>query len=415
MSEGLDGKSDTIADQPNGEASGLHFALIVPVWGDHHTGLFLRYCVPFLLTDGNVGAFADSSLQIHVVSRRVDIDRMRQNITYQRLAREVAIVETIIDGRVDLTIPHRAMTECYAIVLRSLPASNSVITIFLTPDCVLSRNALRSVVRQIEQGTRAVMVCGLRLTLETAGPALDRVLSASGMAGRIAERELTALALEHLHPMSLGYDVASSEFNYTWPSHLYWIAPDRRWLVAHCFHLHPLAIRGIPDKIEINTTIDGDYLINLGFGQRDFLICANSDDILCIELSPEVKRNSTVAGPLTMRALVRFSVTSCNVWHRMFFETPILFRGLNEPVIPESVENEAMAIAAAVKRGSVVEAARHSAILAVRRSPRLERIARIAVRSFRVCFSGAQHLFKSGCEAARRLTARRTASGPGGI
>ncbi len=65
----------------------LSYLLIMPVWGDHHTGLFLRYCIPFLLTDGNVGAFADRRLRVRVMSRRVDLDRMKKGRQLSRSCR----------------------------------------------------------------------------------------------------------------------------------------------------------------------------------------------------------------------------------------------------------------------------------------------------------------------------------------
>ncbi len=166
------------------------------------------------------------------------------------------------------------MSECYLNAVRELPDPDNTVTIFPTPDCFLSRDALSKIVAHMDAGWRAVMVCGLRITMETAGPQLDRLLAREGGAQSVGERELTALVLENLHPITLTCDVASDAFMAEWPSHVYWVDRDRRWLIAHCFHLHPLAVRGVPAKIDINTTIDGDYLTELGVGPEKLYVCA---------------------------------------------------------------------------------------------------------------------------------------------
>src|SRR4051794_15100319 len=98
----------------------LQYVLIMPVWGEHHTELFLRYCLPFLLSEGNVGSFPDRQLQVHVASRRADFARMRQHPNYARLRDLTSMRELEIDNLVDISTPHRAMTECYLHVLRNL-------------------------------------------------------------------------------------------------------------------------------------------------------------------------------------------------------------------------------------------------------------------------------------------------------
>ncbi|MET0538673.1 MAG: hypothetical protein ABWZ64_12130, partial [Xanthobacteraceae bacterium] len=141
--------------------------------------------------------------------------------------------ELEIDNLVDISTPHRAMTECYLHVLRNLSCAEQAVTIFPTPDCILSRNTLVHIKGRMEDGYRAVMLCGLRLELESMQPLLDEIISGAGV-DALSERALTGLALQHLHPISRLCDVSSNEFWVGWPSHLYWVSPDRDWLLAHC-------------------------------------------------------------------------------------------------------------------------------------------------------------------------------------
>src|SRR5438132_10632791 len=111
----------------------LRYVLIMPVWGDLHVGLFLHYCIPFLLTDGNIGAFPERQLQVHVTSTKSDFARMRESENYHRLGELSTLIETEIDGIIDLTTPHQAMTHCYMHVLQNLPVPERTVTFFPTP------------------------------------------------------------------------------------------------------------------------------------------------------------------------------------------------------------------------------------------------------------------------------------------
>lgn len=377
---------DSPIDKPRVEVSSakkLNYVLIMPVWGEHHTGLFLSYCLPFLLTDGNVGAFADRQLRVCVMSRRADFARMNQDINYRRLSAAVELVETEIDGIIDLSAPYRAMTECYLMALRALPNPDDTVTIFPTPDCVISRNALRAIIELMEDGWRGVMVCGLRLTLETAGPLLDQITACSGGPGKIGERELCQIVLQHLHPISLDCDVKSDEFIVDWPSHVYWVAPDRTWLLAHCFHLHPLAVRGIPANVDVHTTIDGDYLVELGASADKFYVCDSSDKLICFELSPRAKRVPGRPGRLRTQDLLRFSVSACNPLHREFFARAIWWKAPGDPVAPDDVLQEAADYVAVVRRGSFFEEVRFRVLSIIRKCPPLLFAARALVRAAR--------------------------------
>jgi hypothetical protein len=296
---------------------------------------------------------------------------MRSDANYQKLAAAVDLIETEIDDIIDVSVPHRAMTECYLHAVRQLENPDDTITIFPTPDCILSRKALTEIVKLMEGGWRGIMVCGLRLTLEDCGPVLDQMLARPRGADEIDERELCSVVLNHLHPITLTCDVESDQFMFTWPSHVYWIGFDRSWLVAHCFHLHPLAVRGVPKWIDIHTTIDGDYLMGLGADASQLYVCSDSDDFFCVELSPHAKAITTTFGRLKTRDLIRFSLVGCNSLHIKFFAKPIRWRGPSEPKIPAAVSAQAAAFVEAVDRGSVVEKARYAAMCTIKRHPGL--------------------------------------------
>ena len=195
------------------------------------------------------------------------------------------------------------------------------------------------------------MLCGLRLQLEAVRPLLDEIISSELGPNALGERALTGLALQHLHPISLRCDVNSNEFWIGWPSHLYWIGPDRDWLLAHCFHLHPMAVRGVPKTIDIESTIDGDYLLALGIASSEYYVCKNSDELLCLELSSELKRINTRTGSLKSRHLSRFLAIGSNPLHHAFFANPIVFRTDRDPTPSRDTKQQIEHFIHAVQRG----------------------------------------------------------------
>jgi hypothetical protein len=378
--------------ESDGSPAGLQYMLIIPVWGEYHTGLFLQYCIPFLLTDGNIGSFPDRQLQVHVTSRRADFAHMRRHPNYARLRDLTTLREVEIDDLVDTGTPHRAMTECYLHVLRNLTSAEHTVTIFPTPDCILSRNALLRIKGRMEEGYRAMMMCGLRLELESMQPLLDQIISGERI-NALTERTLTELALRHLHPISQRCNVSSDEFWIGWPSHLYWVSPQRDWLLAHCFHLHPMAVRGVPERIDVESTIDGNYLLSLGIKPAEYYICDSSDELLCFELSPAPKRINTRAGRLRPRHLARFLAMGSNPLHHSFFEHPILFRTEKTPAIPRDVTKQIEDFVITVQRGPPWFY-RYLGILftTIRSRPALRRPARLLLRAGRASARQARRL-----------------------
>jgi hypothetical protein len=187
-----------------------------------------------------------------------------------------------------------------------------------------------------------------------------------------------------LHPIALRCDTSSSEFWVGWPAHLYWLAQDRAWLLAHCFHLHPMAVLGIPKVIDVNTTIDGDYLLSLHLRPDQFYFCENSRELVCLELSPSAKRIDSRTGRLRPRHLSHFMALYGNWLHREFFARPILIRGSREPAIPSQVSKQAALLIDVVERGpSLIDRCVGSIFVAIRGNPAMRRCARSLLRAVR--------------------------------
>lgn len=346
----------------------LQYAIIVPFWGEEFRRLFLAYCVPFLLTEGNVGHFNRKNLSIYIVTRAEDLDEMHKCTHFDDLCQKTEVIELQIDRKIDLNSPspYKAVSECYSLALNELwrkhtpKARQNVVTIFFTPDQIISRNGLGEIARIMGLGYQAILIAGVRLNLSSVAPHLDAITASPGGPDETSEDVLCKLGLHHLHPISLSHDVASPEFLLEWPSHLYWIAPDRSWLVARCFHMHPLAVQGLQRTFKTRTTIDGDYVLQRKINEEKVYICTNSRRIVTFELSPPEKKVADRHGPFDMDAVVRFSNEFCNRVNDIGFDRKVIFSTGGDPDIPYEIRRQADEVAAAVvkSRSGRVEAAK---------------------------------------------------------
>jgi hypothetical protein len=154
-----------------------------------------------------------------------------------------------------------------------------------------------------------------------------------------------------------------------------------------------MAVRGVPERIDIESTIDGDYLLSLGISPAEYYVCDSSDELLCFELSPAPKRINTRTGRLKPRHLARFLAMGSNPLHHRFFEHAILFHTEAVPVIPRDTTQQIESFIATVRRGPPVFDRRVGALFAaIRTRPGLRQAARLALRAGRVIVRQARRL-----------------------
>ena len=139
------------------------------------------------------------------------------------------------------------------------------------------------------------------------------------------------LALSNLHPISLSLDVASPKFNTGCPSQLYWMGRDRSWLVAHCFHLHPLAVRLQGNKGRIGNSIDGDWLESLAIAESAVHTSKGDEAIYVYELSPGDRSVGRRTHGFSFSEIERFAIRSTNALHRRNVTERIYFNGADVP------------------------------------------------------------------------------------
>lgn len=191
---------------------------------------------------------------------------------------------------------HKLVSDCHR---QSLGSREPVV--IACPDMVFATGALKALENRMSKGKRLVMVPSPRLHRPKVLPLLRPHMS---------PRELSALAIENLHP---GFDLmfwGNHPFTDT-PYQIYW--KTDHGLVVRCFHMHPLLIW--PERrAHFNGTVDDDC-VDL-FGTTETCVITDSDEIACFEMSPTMH---TWQKEGEQRMVKNWINRKTNKMHRWFF------------------------------------------------------------------------------------------------
>lgn len=297
---------------------GLHF--ILPVWGAEYVRTFLDVVLPTHLSPRNLPAAitnqGDSAY--HIYTSAEDTPIIRQNPVYARLTN--VLPTTIHEIDECNAAPHTVMSECYRNGIQLANAVDAA-TIFLTADAIFSDGAFSFLEEKLCQGTSVVYCLGLRLNLEPMSVLLRNHLD-SDNAISLQPREMMMLALGNLHTWTRSSFWAQDEGLELMPSVLLWPVGDQG-LLARCFHLHPIFVKPEIKNLQFNGTIDDDYVGLVCPNSDCHYTVADSDEMICLELSRSTRPCITEIRKGSIEDVSRWAVDSTSEHHRTLVETKV--------------------------------------------------------------------------------------------
>jgi hypothetical protein len=259
--------------------------VITPVWGAAFTRCFLDIGLTSLLSPGNLpGLAAQPRNVVHLFTTATDFEVIEKSPVWS-LAEQVVDcrLEIIGANAVNIRDPHETMSLCHRKAIEAADAAGAAM-LFYNPDIVIADGGMRALVRLLAAGKRAIQVVGLRLQKEEVVPLLLRDhVSPDRTNLVISPRELMALAMPHLHPITKMHLDGADDYDLM-PSQVYWRAGDSG-LVARCFHIHPILVYPRVRNAAFTTTIDDDYLRAACPDHEDEYFIADSDEFCLCELS----------------------------------------------------------------------------------------------------------------------------------
>lgn len=256
------------------------------MWGEEYLQGYLNACLPNQLSLGNLGALSDdpdirytiytSPTDALVLKNHPMYERLRQSVTVEIITFDDMVASS--DWRVAFPLMARAHDHAFA-----QAAGNDDGVIILPPDQVYSEGTLAQVVRLARAGKRVVMIPECRLKKESFIPALRRRFADEAGLIAPAQRELVALAMEHLHPVTESFFINSKRFNRA-AYKIYWPIPGEG-LLSRCLTIHPILIRPLVKGIRVGHSFDSDFLANSCPDFRDYHLVRDSDEMIGFEFS----------------------------------------------------------------------------------------------------------------------------------
>jgi hypothetical protein len=307
----------------------MRFQFVVVVWGDRFLEQLCEICLPCVLAPGNLAAIpASERHRFLFVTRASDVARLKNDRVVQKLG-EVVPVEFLEFDPGRYANAHLALAAAHRMVLERA-AKDAAYCVVLGPDLIFSSNTLASLRRMALAGKSAVMVSGLRLTTETAMPALRelRIAESYGDNPILAPRNLMRFAMRHFHPEVARFRFDSPSFT-DWPVVSLWPVGDEG-LVDRSFHLHPLLLDMREARAEAlisldRDTIDGAYVCRAFPDRSKIYVEQDSDNILVFSFSSASDCIQPMREQRASIALLRQAafLPNVNALHRSFFDSAI--------------------------------------------------------------------------------------------
>ena len=313
--------------------SQIPFIAIVPVWGRAYTDTFVNYVMPLWLTEGNFVEFSPAARdELVIVTTFEDSKIILNSSIYKKFESYIDIKIKLIDGIIDLSSTHAAMSQCYQVAISSYQASSSDSTYFLclTPDAFWSKGTILKLRELVESGYELVAALSFRTAKETILSDLQLLIDQGSAFPGLEVSAMVSLGLKHIHDLSAGHDVLSPKtYCNNWPSHQYWLGSEATDIIARCFHLHPLLFKVKKQRIDYSGTIDGEFLEQLKIPKDKTYVAKDNNDFIGIELTA-IGRTWGDASYSDINRTIDFSLKEATPLHWFYFSHLLQFRGSSD-------------------------------------------------------------------------------------
>ena len=274
------------------------FYFIIVLWGERFREYFLEYCVPSLLSPGNLPALStETPSKFLIATRPEDWAAMKATPIFQVLSRYVSPLYIEIpscppgrSGYQHMGLGHRAACE--------LAHRDKAYATVLTPDCMLSDGSVAQLQKLARSGTQLVVTAALRFGEE---PFLGNlrelgVLPTTTSRGQDAApivvngAQMAHAAVNGFHSETLAYEWDAPGILAISPA-AWWRVPGEDGIVLHSLSWAPLLLDfgaiGAHDTSTFDQwTLDGDYLFNNTKTIERVHVVQNSDELFLASWGP---------------------------------------------------------------------------------------------------------------------------------
>jgi hypothetical protein len=270
-----------------------HVQLLLPVWGELHTRIFLELGLPSLMAPHNIPAVSQlGSCTFVLLAPKEDADKIERHPLWMRLQRHCAVSVTYIDDLVSQS-SSTVLTLAYALAIRASGSlALDICFVPLVADYVVSDGALYSAVKPIFGGASAVLAGNFQIALEAALPELLAAKSGDGILA-IGAREFVALSFATLHGATRDCIVGGAELP-TGANRLFWRVNDH-FIIGRFYLMHMIAVR--PETLDFVISAPSDYsLVPELCPSGNVMRLDSSDEYFVVECQPDDSREISAEG-----------------------------------------------------------------------------------------------------------------------
>jgi hypothetical protein len=261
------------------------FHFIVVVWGERFRNYFLDYCLPSLLSPGNIPAISTAPRSKFLIATRPnDWAAIKAAPSFQLLERFADPIYLEIPEQPPGRSGCEHMNEGHKLACE-IAYRNRGLAMILTPDCMLSDGSITRLQELAIQGVEVVLAAALRFGEE---PFLGHLHAGGLLNGKggplvISGRQMASAAVRGFHPETLSYEW-DSPYLIDNPPAAWWSVPEDEGIVLHCLSWAPLLLDyGAVQKHDTTMldtwTIDGDYIFKNVGPKAKIHVVRDSDEI----------------------------------------------------------------------------------------------------------------------------------------
>jgi hypothetical protein len=287
---------------PDPDALSKQVRVISCAWGADHVLDFLEYCLPALLSPGNLPALCELfDCELVFLTEESRFGAIAEHPSWRSATRVCAARLIALD---DLLIG----PDSYGMTLTQAlhrgfadlgPAMTSTWQLFFNSDFIVADGGLKSLAQRMRADHRLILAPSYCINSEPAKRILNRARDSKTSAISVSSRSMAAMILRHRHATVRGKTVNQPLFSHLYNDQFYWLV-DNYTLLGHQTPIAMVAMMPLVYLPEPTTYWDygiiQDFLPNVSP-----LVLSDSDDFVMAELRPtSTGQNYLQLGPRTI-------------------------------------------------------------------------------------------------------------------
>ncbi len=314
------------------------------LWGDSYIDHWLGLSLPSLLAPGNLPALAEKTeIEVLVLTRQADIENIRKDPIFSDLVATCPTRFIPIDDLIAGIAYGVTLTLAYARGVRdSGDRQTETFFVFMNSDFILSDGSLEKLGEKILEGRACVVAPSLRATSEMVLPRLYEALDPSGRRLTVGSRQLVRMALENLHPTTIGKIMDQDVTHCVSFNQLYWRVDDTT-LLGRSHLIFMLCLKPERPLGPINSYCDYGFIPEMTPSSPMFAL-ADSDDFFMLETGDRQQERSLLRiGSASIRKIARHLQDWTTEEHRRAAQIDCVFHSGELPANLEQKKKEATA------------------------------------------------------------------------